>query len=262
MEKTSHFVVHHAPIDKRKGAIVGPGGDRELSEYGIEVAHRQADNIYRMMGTVALNGMGDMIISSPLRRAVQTSEIIAERCDLDIVFDPRLRAQDFGCLDGLTFSEIAESVTLRHHLWDFIPELSRDGYKSHGGESNKEMVDRVADFTEKIFQDDTGSPKSSLIVTHGTVIDSMIARIDRKRLDQIEGMNRIFEGRILRLSKDRYDAIGDQLAAFSFIPRLAHEKTIESKLEIIRDYVERCPRIDEQNHLSKLLSILERENII
>lgn len=262
MKNTNYFVVHHAPISKRKGEIVGPGTDRGLTDYGVEVAHRQADNIYGILGTAALDGMSNIIISSPLRRAIQTSEIIAERCDMDVEIDERLRAQDFGCLDGVTFKEAMEDTILRYHLWDFIPELSRDDYKGHGGESNREMLDRVVNFTEDIFQNNNNNFRSSLLVTHGTVIDALIASIDKKRLDQIEGINRIFEGRVLKLSRGDYAAIGHQLTAFNFIPGVADQETISSKVKIIKDYIERCPRNDEQNHLSKLLAILEREKII
>ena len=65
-----------------------------------------------MLGTVALENVGNEIISSPLKRAIQTSEIIAEKCKLNVVVDDRLKAQDFGVLDGMTFEEIYKNDIL------------------------------------------------------------------------------------------------------------------------------------------------------
>ena len=111
------FVMHHAPIEKRKGEIIGSRTDSDLSEYGLEVAYRQANRVYQLLGSEALEGVGQIILSSPLRRAIQTSEIIAEKCDMDISTDDRLKAQDFGVLDGMTFDEILDDDSLRHNLW-------------------------------------------------------------------------------------------------------------------------------------------------
>lgn len=252
------FVMHHAPIKKRKGEIIGSQTDSSLSEYGIEVARRQANRVRQLLGSSALEGIGQIILSSPLRRAVQTSEIIAKKCDMDILIDDRLKAQDFGILDGMTFDEILNNDALRHNLWDYIPETSRDSHKDHGGESNAEMVDRVAEFTKETIPayNRIGTP---LVITHGTVIDAMIASIDRRRLDEIEGKNRVFEGRVIKLTNDQYKPIGDPLSAFCFIPGVVEQESLEQQKSVIRNYIQTCDRPDERVHLNKLMDIFDRE---
>lgn len=252
------FVMHHAPIEKRKGEIIGSRTDSDLSEYGLEVAHRQANRVYQLLGSEALEGVGQIILSSPLRRAIQTSEIIAEKCDMDISTDDRLKAQDFGVLDGMTFDEILDDDSLRHNLWEYVPESLRNDHKDHGGESNAEVVDRVDKFTNETTPEYSGVG-APLVITHGTVIDAMIASIDRKRLDEIEGKNRIFEGRIIELANSKYRPIGAPLSAFYFIPGVTEQKTLEQQKTAIKDYIQACGRRDERIHLSKLIDIFERE---
>lgn len=251
------FVMHHAPMAKRKGEIVGSLTDSDLSPYGIEVAHRQAELVLRLLGSGALAGVDSLILSSPLRRALQTSEIIAEKCDMNVHTDTRLKAQNFGVLDGMTFDEILRNDVLKLNLWEYIPETMRDNHKAHGGESNKEMVRRVADFKDDVLSahDVNNQP---LVITHGTVIDSLIATIDSRRLDEIEGSNRVFEGRVIKFTDSTYNPIGEPLSAFSYIPGVTHRGTVPQQMAHIRNYLEACPREDERVHLEKLLDIINR----
>ncbi len=252
------YVMHHAPIAKRKGEIVGCRTDKGLSEYGIEVAKRQAERLRRMLGTTALEKVTSTILSSPLKRALHTSEIIAERCDLEIQTDERLKAQNFGVLDGMTFEEVERDEELRLNLWDYIPPHLRDMHRTPGGESNKEMVDRVNGFkTDILSRDQTMRP---FIITHGTVIDAMIASVDHRRLDEIEGQNRKYEGRPIVISKDSYQPIGHEGDPFDFIPgvsSLVEQDDIEGIRRRIETYV-LCEtnRQDEKVHLEKLMNFL------
>ncbi len=253
------FVMHHAPIAKRRGEIIGSRTDSDLSEYGVKVANRQAEHLYRLLELQALKNIGQLILSSPLRRAIQTSEIIATKCDMDISTDYRLRAQDFGVLDGMTFDEVLQDDTLKNNLWEYMAKSSRDDHKGHGGESNTEIASRVAEFKNETLAS-LGAESRPLIITHGTVIDAMIATIDRKRLDEIEGKNRIFEGRVIEFTNSTYYPVGEPLTAFYFIPGVATQNSIDQQKALIRNYMLSCKGADERVHLEKLLDIFEREN--
>jgi len=250
------FVMHHAPVDKRKGEIVGSRTDFGLNEYGIEAAHRQAERIKKMIGTVALENI-DYVISSPLKRAIQTSEIISKRCKLDIVVDDRLKAQDFGLLDGMTFDEIYRDDILKLNLWDYIAPENRDNHHVPGGaESNNEMVKRVNGFRNDMLS--RNSNHMPLIITHGTVIDSLIALIEKKRLDEVEGENRRYEGRPILFTEYAYEPIGKSCDIFDFIPGVS-ELLLESDpskiINCVRQYlISQNVSDSERIHIEKLLT--------
>jgi len=252
-------VMHHAPIAKRKGEIVGSRTDLDLSEYGIEVANRQAEKLRWALSNRAFGNSIDMIISSPLKRAIQTTEIIAAKCRLDVIVDDRLKAQDFGLLDGMTFDEIYQDDILKLYLWDYIEPQDRDNSCVPEGESNSHMVSRVGDFKADILSHRMNS--NSLIITHGTVIDALIATINNKRLDEIEGENRKYEGRLIVFTDHLYQPIGISGSQFDYIPGVAELLLINDKngvKNLVRSYLN-SPNIkeDERVHLEKLLVFYE-----
>jgi len=252
------YVMHHAPISKRKGEIVGSKTDIGLSKYGIEVAKHQAERIRRMLGSSVLNNVGNQIISSPLKRAVQTAEIVAEKCNMDIVLDNRLMAQNFGQLDGMTIDEINNDDELKLNFWDYIKPEERDNHHAPNAESNYEMVTRVNDFKLDVLQQ--YQEISPLVITHGTVIDSLIATINNMRLDQVEGSNRKYEGRPIEISLNSYSAIGISGEQFNFIPGI-EDVLKRGNIDEIKSYISNyiyndCEVEDEKIHLEKLLKFL------
>ncbi len=249
------YVVHHAPMDKRKGEIIGSRTDKGLSEYGIEVAERQAERLKRILGTTALENVEGKVLSSPLKRALQTSEIIAERCDLEIETDERLKAQNFGVLDGMTFEEVERDEILRLNLWDHVPVELRDTHRTPGGESNEEMVERIKGFKSDLLRRDQAS--RPLIITHGTVIDALIASVDNKRLDEVEGQNRKYEGRPIEITEGSYRPVGHPGSPFEFISGV-FSLIKQGDIDGIRSRVEayaltETNRQDEKIHLEKLM---------
>lgn len=248
--------MHHAPVAKRKGEIIGSRTNLGLNEYGIETAHRQAERVRTMLGTVALENV-NVIVSSPLKRAIQTSEIIAERCKLDIVVDDRLKAQDFGFLDGMTFDEIYKDDILKLNLWDFVEPNDRNNHHVPGGaESNLEMVERVNGFKNDILS--RNGNYIPLVITHGTVIDALIAVIDRKRLDEVEGRNRRYEGRPIIFTENSYLPVGKSSDPFDFIlgiENLLSENDSSKIINCVRQYLSsKDVRDDEKIHIEKLLN--------
>lgn len=260
VSETRLYVTHHAPMAKRKGEIVGSRTDKGLSEYGVEVAKRQAERLKKMLGTAALESVEGTILSSPLKRALQTSEIIAEQCNLTIETDERLKAQNFGALDGMTFEEVERDEALRLNLWDYVSPELRDSHRTPGGESNKVMMDRVNNF--KLDMLSRGQKSRPLIITHGTVIDALIASVESKRLDEVEGQNRKYEGRPIEIGGDSYQPVGHVGSPFEFIPDIS--SMIErDDIQAIRSRVKayalaETNRQDEKVHLEKLMSFFEK----
>ncbi|MBO7472891.1 MAG: histidine phosphatase family protein [Ruminococcus sp.] len=99
----------------------------------------------------------DIIISSPMKRALQTSKAIADKCGLDIITDERLREWDYGEYEGKSrFTEgFAENKV------NFGVRMGKSG------ESLLQLAHRVYSALDDIIKN--YSDKNVLIVSHGGV---------------------------------------------------------------------------------------------
>lgn len=79
-----------------KGKIQGLT-DIELNETGIKQAEDTREKL--------LNENIDVIISSPLKRARKTAEIIAKGRNIPLLIDPRITERCFGKFEGKTAQE-------------------------------------------------------------------------------------------------------------------------------------------------------------
>jgi 2,3-bisphosphoglycerate-dependent phosphoglycerate mutase len=108
----------------------------------------------------------DYIISSPLKRASETAEIINKLFNIEITYDERLMEWNNGVLAGLLRSEAYVKYP--------IPEGGRKYFERiNGGESIIDFRARAEDFTaeliDKYFVDK--DDKRILIVAHGGIIN-------------------------------------------------------------------------------------------
>lgn len=123
--------------------------DLELTETGLRQAEKLAE-------TVQSKNI-DIILSSPLKRAVQTSEIIAKKLGVPIKIDERLIEQNYGIYEG----EDRKNAGFLNNKRNFA-------YRYPGGESMMQVAYRVYSLIEEIKN--TYSDKTVLIVCHGGVL--------------------------------------------------------------------------------------------
>lgn len=111
---------------------LGQGIDIGLSPEGEAAARALAGR---------LDGVGfDRIVSSQLRRAVQTVEILAAGRAVEA--DPRLAEMDYGQWEGLTYAQIEARDLERRRRWEADPAEEH----CPGGESGDEVAARVRAF--------------------------------------------------------------------------------------------------------------------
>ncbi|MFH0962306.1 MAG: histidine phosphatase family protein [archaeon] len=109
----------------------------------------------------------DFIFSSPLSRARETSEAIAQLKGARVSIEPLLAERDFGRFEGRPLAD-----------WISWRETSgRSDYtdKSHGGESQKEVELRAKKFLERRLSSFRG--KTVAIVSHGNFLKILLAVI-------------------------------------------------------------------------------------
>ena len=73
-----------------------------------------------------LSNLGiEALYSSPLPRALQTAETIAQHCKLEVNIEARLTDLDFGQWQGLSLQEVREKYGELYLLWENSPEQIR-----------------------------------------------------------------------------------------------------------------------------------------
>jgi 2,3-bisphosphoglycerate-dependent phosphoglycerate mutase len=101
----------------------------------------------------------DKIISSPLARASQTAEIIAETLSVPIELDPNWKEIDNGVLAGLTLEQAAD----QYPFPDFMTPYEPIG---QSGESNWDLYLRAGCSLNKLLE---RPPGRYLVVSHAPV---------------------------------------------------------------------------------------------
>ncbi len=105
----------------------------------------------------------ELIWSSPLRRALQTAEIIAQRLNVPIATDPRLKELDAGVFQGRLRRDLETLFPEEYARWlagdlDFvIPE----------GESRRQLMTRGAAVLREIA---AGPQQHVVVVAHGGLL--------------------------------------------------------------------------------------------
>jgi len=122
-----HLVRHGVTQQSIEHRFSGLNGlDPELIELGRRQAEAAAEELAR-------RGGGDVIVCSPMRRAVQTAEVIADRLGMDApVAVDGLAEADFGHWDSLTFSEVRERWPDELAAWLASTEVAPPGGESFG----------------------------------------------------------------------------------------------------------------------------------
>ena len=123
--------------------------DIELNEKGIQQAEATRDSLK--------NEEIDLILCSPLKRAVQTAGIINQGRNIPMIIDGRASERDFGEFEGLPNTEFDFDA-----FWSYKQNLKYDK-----AENIKDFFGRVYDFLDSIKREYAG--KRILIVAHGGI---------------------------------------------------------------------------------------------
>ncbi|KAK1178779.1 bifunctional RNase H/acid phosphatase [Streptomyces sp. NBS 14/10] len=137
------------------------GSDPELSPVG----RRQAELVATAL---AARGTIQAVVSSPLRRCVETAEAVASRLGVDVHIEEGLRETDFGAWEGLTFTEARERHPDDLQAWLASSRAAPTG----GGESFAAVARRVALTRDKLIARHAG--RTVLLVTHVTPIKTLV----------------------------------------------------------------------------------------
>jgi probable phosphoglycerate mutase len=165
-----HFI-RHGETDWNTGHRVQGHTDVPLSTRGEEQARELAE---RLAGWPI-----EAIFSSDLRRALDTARPLADRLGLEVRIDPILRERNFGAFEGLHDSEVEAQLDDADAFWR-DPDTRPDG-----GESRRELWERVGGFLDRLLADPPADEIA--IVSHGGTIRLAAAYLAQ---EDIESMTR------------------------------------------------------------------------
>lgn len=143
------YSTRHGQTDFNKRDVVLGTTDIELNETGLLQAEQLAEKV---------SGLDiDIIITSPMKRAMKTAQLVAEKNNLEIITDVRLREWDYGGYEGKTrFTE------------GFAENKKNFGVRmGKKGESLLQLAHRVYSAIDDIIKN--YSNKNILVVSHGGV---------------------------------------------------------------------------------------------
>ncbi|MDQ6935680.1 MAG: bifunctional RNase H/acid phosphatase [Actinomycetota bacterium] len=123
----------------------------------------------------------DALVSSPVRRALETAEVLAEFLDLDVEIEDGIAEMEFGTWEELTFSEVHEQYPDDVAGW-----LGNLEYAPGGGESFRTVEQRVLAGRDRIVASYAG--KTVVAVSHVTPIKTLVADALRAPLESVYRM--------------------------------------------------------------------------
>lgn len=110
----------------------------------------------------------DAVVASPVRRTLESAELLAEVIGREVEVEPGFAEMEFGVWDGLTFAEVAARDKPALDAWlgslDAAPE---------GGESFRVVQERVLAGLDRVLTAYAG--RTVAVVSHVTPIKTLVA---------------------------------------------------------------------------------------
>ena len=157
--KSKWFLVRHGLTDWNEEGRLQGKADIPLNEMGKNQARETASRLK--------NENIGIIISSPLLRAKETAEIIAQETGAALIIDERLQERDFGLAEGMPFKERDEKFGATFHYdWNSTyPE----------GESHEAVEKRAIEALSHHRKNDDS--KNVAFVAHGSFLRTLLGNI-------------------------------------------------------------------------------------
>ena len=152
------ILVRHGETDWNVAEVFRGRIDVELNETGL----KQAELLAGYLASIKI----DAVYSSPLKRALRTAEIIADRKKLEVKIAPGLIDFDFGNWQGLSHQEVRDKYKALYAEWIEHPEWMR----MPAGESLEDVRERAV----AVVDDVTGQHSGSVVLVSHRVVNKVL----------------------------------------------------------------------------------------
>ena len=165
-----HGVTAHTVEKRFSGGLASanPG----LSDEGREQIRVTADWLAPIAEQI------DAVVASPVRRTLESAEILAEVLGKQVDVEPGFAEMEFGTWDGKTFMDVAEQHKAELDAW-----LGSLDVAPGGGESFRDVEKRVLDGLQRLLEAHAG--RTVVVVSHVTPIKVMVGHAVTAPLDSV-----------------------------------------------------------------------------
>jgi ribonuclease H / adenosylcobalamin/alpha-ribazole phosphatase len=155
----------------------GDGEDPSLSDLGQKDAEQVATEIanFGVSGNFSFLKKPSRVIHSPVKRAAETADMIAQRIGVPTWELETLREIGFGDWDGLTQEEVLSGFEAEYSAWRGSFETAPPG-----GESLREFDSRIQETLDRILQEHVG--EHLVVVAHVMPIRAILRTVTESSL--------------------------------------------------------------------------------
>lgn len=192
------FMLRHGQTEWNVLRKVQGSADVPLNENGRKVAAETAE----VLGQIPF----DYIFTSPLKRARETAEYVADILHKELILDHRLEEIDFGVYEGIAEEELQERGIEFHKMFFEHPDQFEPG---EGGERIIDTVNRAGEFLREVIEPLEGKAENILLVSHGELLHAMLVYMFDRPLSQLwgNGKTRNCETHMISYTQGKYRLI-------------------------------------------------------
>lgn len=187
------YIVRHGETESNSKGLVQGQSDPNL----IEKGRKQIQEVSNKLSKINF----DHFYTSPLKRAIESAQIMGEILNIHAVPIDSLKEQTFGILEGKSKEELMQYFQV--NKWNQMSFTQKRNFKiDNSAESDQEALNRLLEFLKKILNDE--SAKHILIIMHGTIMRHLLidlgeATYERQAKIHNGGMIKIEAGETLKL---------------------------------------------------------------
>jgi len=173
LEEVNIFIARHGQTDYNRDRILqGRGVDAPLNDVGRQQA--------QLLASYLCAKNYDALYTSTMKRAIQTSQIIADACELPFVTYEELSEMDYGKYEGKQYSNVAHELDEVKESWD----RGETDLQIEGGESPEDVLKRAKPTFLNIINNHPG--ENILMILHGRLIRILLAHFLKGDLKYME----------------------------------------------------------------------------
>jgi ribonuclease H / adenosylcobalamin/alpha-ribazole phosphatase len=146
----------------------GVGAGPALNRAGRDQVRRSAELLAAWPGLSGLSASSVVLVSSPVLRARQSADLVAEKLSLPVELDIDWAEVALGDWDGLGYAEIAARWPAEYRAW-----LGSSSAAPPRGESMDDVAKRVAVARDRLIRNHPG--RTAIVVTHTAPIRAVLA---------------------------------------------------------------------------------------
>lgn len=159
------YIIRHGKTAWNVDRLLQGGTDIELNEDGRDLAIKTGEGLKDVDF--------DIIFSSPLKRALETAELIRGKRDIPIVTDDRLREISFGSREGERSMAVKDDPNDPFYYFFHAPEK----YDPLDGETFESVMERTSSFLKEKVEPLKNKYNRIMIVGHGAMNKGLMCHI-------------------------------------------------------------------------------------